>query len=67
MVFGIIIFSYIYFFDIERDNVSIIVVNGYKILSNMGIISVNIVMGSSIILIIGTKKIFNIILIIFIS
>ena len=51
----------------NNDIVSRVLVNKYKILSNIGNIYVNIVRGNIIILIIGTKIIFNKILIIFIS
>ena len=51
----------------NNDIVSRVLVNKYKILSNIGNIYVNIVMGNIIILIIGTKIMFSKILIIFIS
>ena len=57
----------IFIFDMNNDIVSRVLVNKYKILSNIGNIYVNIVRGNIIILIIGTKIIFNKILIIFIS
>ena len=57
----------IFIFDMNNDIVSRVLVNKYKILSNIGNIYVNIVMGNIIILIIGTKIMFSKILIIFIS
>ena len=57
----------IFIFDMNNDIVSRVLVNKYKILSSIGNIYVNIVRGNIIILIIGTKIIFNKILIIFIS
>jgi len=57
----------IFIFDMNNDIVSIVLVNKYKILSNIGNIYVNIIMGNIIILIIGTKIMFSKILIIFIS
>ena len=51
----------------NNDIVSRVLVNKYKILSNIGNIYVNIVRGNIIILIIGTKIMFSKILIIFIS
>ena len=57
----------IFIFDMNNDIVSRVLVNKYKILSNIGNIYVNIVGGNIIILIIGTKIMFSKILIIFIS
>lgn len=57
----------IFIFDMNNDIVSRVLVNKYKILSNIGNIYVNIVRGNIIILIIGTKIMFSKILIIFIS
>ena len=51
----------------NNDIVSRVLVNKYKILSNIGNIYVNIVRGNIIILIFGTKIMFSKILIIFIS
>ena len=51
----------------NNDIVSRVLVNKYKILSNIGNIYVIIVRGNIIILIIGTKIMFSKILIIFIS
>ena len=51
----------------NNDIVSRVLVNKYKILSNIGNIYVNIVRGNIIILIIGTKIMFSKILIICIS
>ena len=56
-----------FIFDMNNDIVSRVLVNKYKILSNIGNIYVNIVRGNIIILIIGTKIMFSKILIIFIS
>ena len=57
----------IFIFDMNNDIFSRVLVNKYKILSNIGNIYVIIVRGNIIILIIGTKIMFSKILIIFIS
>jgi hypothetical protein len=49
----------IFIFDMNNDIVSRVLVNKYKILSNIGNIYVNIVRGNIIILIIGTKIMFS--------